>query len=108
MPSASCYSSSNVDYVFMLMMTTLMPICITFLLFLLFVSEKLYGYIWLHAQSQEEKAKSAVELVNRYFTLFLLLTYLVLPSVSSTIALAYSCSDVDPNDADNGQDYFLT
>lgn len=46
---------------------------------------------------------------SQYVSYFFLLTYLVLPSVTTTIFQMFICTDVDPNNEDPGQnDLFLT
>lgn len=107
-PSATCYSTNKVDYLTTLMMTTLLPLFVAALLWFLYKCEVVY-YCLFGSENQNileiNVGKQAI--LGRYFTLFLMLTYVVLPSVSGTIAQAYSCTDVDPSDVALGEDYYL-
>lgn len=107
LPSAECYSDKPLDYVDTLMMTTILPIIVSLIIFIICMTELLMMRKH-HDGNSYEKSKKHNQIVSRYFTVFLLLTYLVLPGVSSTIAGAYSCTDVDPDDVGSGNDSYLT
>lgn len=107
MPSAECYSTGRIDYVDTLLMTTLLPIMVSGVIFLGGCFE--LAYFDYHFKGNEiEARKQHRKLFSRYITLFLLLTYMVLPSVSSYIAAAYACTDSDPDNVDPGTDFYLT
>lgn len=107
-PSASCYSTEKVDYVTTLVMTTMLPILVSLFIFVLYACEWLYFRVTSRSnKSPQEIVDVEQGLVSRYLFLFLLLTYMVLPSVSSVIAQAYSCTDIDPSDVAPGEDYYL-
>lgn len=59
-------------------------------------------------KTPKQKHRDYKRIIGQYVTLFLLLTYMVLPSVSSTIANAFSCTNVDPDNVDGGDDSYLT
>ena len=61
--------------------------------------------------NQEEQmrqwSKCRRELKFRYYSWFFFLTYLILPSVATTIFGMFPCKNVDPYGEDNLDDYFL-
>lgn len=62
--------------------------------------------VYVNPNEGNEQIKS---LTGHYITLFLLLTYAILPNVSSTIAGAVPCTAVDPNSVDNNiGNHYLT
>lgn len=107
MPSAECYSTDRFDYADTLMMMTLMPMLVALVILFIALAELVIMERSHHGDEHEKRTKHN-KIVSRYFTLFLLLTYLVLPSVSTTIAGAYACTNADPDNVDNGTDIFLT
>ena len=62
--------------------------------------------------SKEEIASIAIEtskLRDKYMNIMLFISYLILPSVTTTIFQIFLCTDVDPNNEDTYQyDYYLT
>jgi hypothetical protein len=54
-------------------------------------------YQGLSRQSQKELDEEIGGMISRYFSLFLLITYLVLPSVTTTIAGAVPTVNIDPD-----------
>lgn len=106
--SGECYVDEKIDYVSSLVISTLIPLAITVLLLLSFAGNSLLYHFYTHEGiTAEEKRKRHQNLVSQYFTLFLLLTYFVLPGVSSTIAQAYSCINIDVDNVAEGDDLYL-
>lgn len=103
--SMTCYTDGY-DFVSTLLFTTLFPIGLSLLLLLAAAVEA-----WRCSMSTRVASEKRVEyhrVVNQYFTLFLLLTYIILPSVSATIASSFGCTDADPDDVVDGDDLYLT
>jgi hypothetical protein len=89
--SPQCYASRRLDYIDNMVMQTLTPIVVILLLVLCFgihVTKLVRGGA-THADIQT--------IVGRYATFFFLITYLVLPTVTVTIAGSVYCIDVDPD-----------
>jgi hypothetical protein len=89
--SPQCYASRRLDYIDNMMMQTLTPIAVIAILLLCFA---------LHVMKlvRSHTSHDAIEgIVGRYATFFFLITYLVLPTVTVTIAGSVYCIDVDPD-----------
>jgi hypothetical protein len=89
--SPQCYASRRLDYIDNMVMQTLTPIVVILILLLCFgihVTKLVRGGA-SHADIQT--------IVGRYATFFFLITYLVLPTVTVTIAGSVHCIDVDPD-----------
>jgi hypothetical protein len=85
--SPQCYS--RYDYVDQLILQTLAPICVVVLLLI---------SLMLHLiANRNEGTDSRSQIITRYLTLFFILTYLVLPSTSTTIFGAFTCRSIDPD-----------
>ena len=86
--SPQCYTSF--DYVDKLLMTTLTPICIEIVVCICFLAHIAY------------KSRAGWHpgdfgaIVSTYVSFFLVVSYLVLPSVSTTIFGSFNCVSVDP------------
>ena len=111
------------DFVDSLIFTTVWPMICGGLLFVVCVSETFYKRRCKRrkAESEPDKEKSSKlrqnlkfeyvvvsrKMKQKYFTLFLLLIYCVLPSVTTTIFAMFPCVDVDPEKVDGLDDYYL-
>ena len=95
-----------------LIMVTMAPICAVCLLVVAFV----FSYSSARRAIQDDrnrkkgdKQRKFNEIKARYLGYFFYLTYLVLPSVTTTISQMFVCTDVDPAREDPEQeDWFLT
>jgi hypothetical protein len=58
-------------------------------------------------KSKEDVKKIYNELKDRYTNLLFYLSYVILPSVTSTIFETFLCENIDPYDEDGGADYYL-
>ena len=93
-------------------MTTMAPMGIVCLMVIAFV----YEYSGLRKKIQKnvnrkrgEKARLFSELRDKYVSYMFYLTYLVLPSVTSTIFQMFICTNVDPEKEDQSDsDFYLT
>jgi hypothetical protein len=95
-----------------LVLTTLAPIMLSILLCMFFFIE--YGnqrrQIQRNKQRQKgEKAAAFNRIKEKYLNYFFYLSYLVLPSVTTTIFQTFLCTDVDPDREDSDEsDSYLT
>ena len=103
----SCVSPT--DYVDTLMFSTLWPLMFGALLFVIFVGH----FFWERriVLRTYDKRKIGFQMYHlsarlriKYFTLFLLLTYFILPSVTTSIFAMFPCMNVDPDGVDDLDD----
>ena len=95
-----------------LYVVTLVPIGIAACFLTAFVCE--YSYVrkkimsnWFRTRG--EKGRAFNDIKTKYLSLFFYLTYLILPSVTTTIFQMYLCTDVDPDNETPGADnWYLT
>ena len=68
-------------------------------------------YVWIREKSRvTKKDKSPTDssgVKSNYFMAFLVFTFLILPSTTVTIVEVFSCKDVDPDDAADGDDRYM-
>ena len=83
---------NDVDYIDFMVVMTLLPIGISFLIFFTYTIE----FRFLHFRSLPKDSVG-----NKYLLAFLWLTYLVLPYVTTTIFAMFICTNIDPDDEDN-------
>ena len=95
--SPQCYA--RYDYVDQLIVQTLAPICVMLLL--------LFSFIIHMISMRKEDKEIRSQIVTRYLTLFFFLTYLVLPSTSTTIFGAFTCRSIDPDNTVPGTPQYL-
>jgi hypothetical protein len=91
--------------------TTLVPIAISFLLFLAYSMEINWSELQVRRGHRDSQvvSKSKELSKSRYLNFFFYLTYLVLPSVTTTIFQMFICTNVDPNGEDDAlYDSFLS
>ena len=91
--SPQCYTTF--DYVDRIMLTTISPLIIITVLFLVF---------FLHVLIRRKHWRSVI---GRYISVFLFITYLVLPSVSTVIFGAFACDNIDPDNVMPGIPTYL-
>lgn len=127
----TCLSAKRYDYVDTLQFATVLPVVITAILYIMYAIE--VQIVWHHARRQNLLVTRSMEegsrkessqkvkvnndeahdkikgLTGHYVSLFLLLTYTVLTSVSSTIAGAIPCIQIDPDNVDStmGNKYLI-
>jgi len=118
--SMSCLSSKRYDYIDTLMFATVLPVVVTAVLYAMYIAEvrivrneTMARNLSLAAGGGVSRLSSKVKtnnteavdkirgLTGHYISLFLLLTYTILTSVSSTIAGAIPCVQVDPDGVDS-------
>lgn len=116
----ACYSSTLLDYLSTLLFVTIGPIVVIAIMAIMYNMDMAYirWYKKIYRNDPEDMAsglnahgRERVEnLKNKYAVLFFLITYTILTSVSSTIAAAYACTNIDPDNVlPEGVDkYYLT
>ena len=95
--SPQCYY--KYDYVDKLIFETSTPIIVVAFMGIAF------GFHMRASRNDDSKLQSP--LITRYLTLFFLLTYLVLPSATTTIFGAFTCRSIDPGNVLPGTPHFL-
>ena len=95
--------SYNIDFVDTLMVTTLAPI--------IFGACLAIGFYVQYSIQKNNQMKSPLELkktlMRRFVYTFLLASFVILPSVTTTIFAMFPCENIDPNNEDNLPDYYL-
>ena len=96
-------SYEGADYVDVLLLVTVIPIVITILWYFLYCGCYLVVVYWGHGKT----ASLCHSLKVQFFSIFLLFTYLVLPSISTITVGAINCRNVDPDGAVGSSLYYL-
>ena len=107
----------NADYVDIIQIVTLVPIGLVFVMVITFYIRHVFSLLCTFSfYSGDEKARqsfidsekvAANRIKARYFSLFLMMSYIVLPGVSTTIVDAILCRNVDPDDVVPGDNHVL-
>jgi predicted histidine transporter YuiF (NhaC family) len=109
--------SFSLTYVDQMKIMTILPFIFTIFIYLLYAIH--VKYIKRSNQRQMEGAnnKDVQTMSNmkmdiqhtkdRYFVAFLVMTYLVLPTVCTIIFKTFLCENIDPNNLDDLDDWFL-
>ncbi len=100
------------NFVSTILYTSLGPIFVSVFLLFAFVIE----FLWVRYTIQKKKnrtkgmkKKAFHETKSKYLNYFFYLTYLVLPSVTTTLFQWFICTNVDPDNEDNDHyDWYLT
>jgi hypothetical protein len=124
-PFACSYKFDHVDY---LITTTLSPFLFTIMIFIAGIAEFIIkSKIIIKPENNPQDTESNsiandileyhakkkdlwTQIEFRYFSIFLFMTYLILPSTTATIFTMFICQDIDPGNADPasyGVDNFL-
>lgn len=101
----------KLDYMGILLVATVGPLIVTGLLVVCLLLESVVwtGKVYGKSLSKEEKTFQLMRMAVRYLDYWFYLTYLILPSVSTTIFQAFICTDIDPNNEYPGENkYYLT
>lgn len=96
----SCAGGESYDAIDSLVVNTLYPIVVVALLW---IARSVHFYV----KGSKDASRQAL-ISGRYFNLFLVFTYLILPFTSVTIFQTFSCQDVDPDDVESGGDDYMT
>ena len=91
-----CYSEFN--YIASMEAATLVPILITGLVVCIYLANSISLHITLRQRQDEEQLQLAIKKLRvRFFSFFVMMSYLVLPGEAVKIIRMFSCMDVDPN-----------
>jgi hypothetical protein len=103
----SCLQSSRYTFIDKLVMVTLGPIALSLLIALIGAVE--YQRCAYRSRGDHNVKEALNKVTSRYLTMFLFLTYLVLPYVATTIFQTFLCTNVDPQNSDTDtSDLYLT
>jgi hypothetical protein len=92
--------TNHYTFIDKLVASTLFPLALTLLLALLWLLEA--GWQATRSSWNDSRVQQQLDaLKDQYLTYFFFLTYLVLPSVSTTIFQTFLCTNVDPRGEDN-------
>jgi hypothetical protein len=90
----------NFTFIDKLIFTTVFPIILATALLVVGTCDVLYQR-YPYAVTDPERSRKVDAVKDQYLTYFFFLTYLVLPSVSTTIFQTFLCTNVDPRGEDN-------
>jgi hypothetical protein len=104
--------AAHYNFVSKLFINTLAPVVIGVVLTIAFLGEYLQKRWAIQnnlSRRKGEKRQAFESIKNKYFNLFLYISFLLLPGVSTIIFQTFSCTEVDPNgeDTDN-ESLYLT
>ena len=89
------------------MLWTLLPFVVTLIIVIMAVAEYKYKTI-NHILRTHDEEDIFTKVKDKYLFYFFFLTYLILPSVTTTLFRMYICTNIDPNDEDSNEyDYYL-
>ena len=103
--------SHRMDFVENLLVTTLAPIFLLLVLSSFLVGQILY-YRWQissgNSENKDEEIRDQTKRLKfQYFNVFLILSFLVLPSITTTIFQMFPCKNVDPGNEDDMPNTYL-
>jgi uncharacterized membrane protein YidH (DUF202 family) len=103
----TCAARANYTFIDKLVMVTLGPIALSLLIALIGAVE--YQRCAYRSRGDDNMTEALNKVTSRYLTMFLFLTYLVLPYVATTIFQTFLCTNVDPQNNDtDASDLYLT
>lgn len=96
----TCNAHGGYDAIDSLVVNTLYPVLVIIILWLAQT---------VHVKLKSElKAAELSRISTRYFNMFLIFTYLILPFTSVQIFQTFSCRDVDPDNVVSGGNFYMT
>lgn len=93
----TCAVDNSYDAIDSLVVDTSYPVVVVGVLWVLF-----RAHLWMKA------GENSSALAARYFNIFLLFTYLILPFTTAKIFQIFSCQNVDPDNVVEGDDHYMT
>jgi hypothetical protein len=97
--SPECFT--KYDYIDTMIVQTIAPLCIVTVVFFA------YGTQLARMRLTRASDEKISRMTTKYVTFFFLITYLVLPSVTTTIFGAFVCENIDPDNLKPGTPTFL-
>jgi hypothetical protein len=95
--SVQCYTTSY-DYVDRMVDVTMIPVALVLVLVVCFLVHRAYLI---------SKKREWERIIQRYVSMFLFITYLVLPGCTTTILKVFECTNADPESLLSGEQYYL-
>ena len=99
------------DYVDGLQYSTLAPILVALFMFFLYCIRYVHIVCGRYTEESYDRKAEILKRIfsagGKYFTALLLLTFLVLPGVTTTILGSYQCLNVDPDGVTGAPQLFL-
>lgn len=102
--------SGRFTFIDQLVLTTLAPLVIVLILVIAFFLEYAYHRHKIQqnrSRRKGEKASKFNEVKERYSNYVFYLTYLIMPSVTTTIFATFICTSIDPEDEEGGDYLYL-
>ena len=93
----TCAANDSYDAIDSLVVDTSYPIVVVGILWVIFKA-----HVWLTS------CEDSSALAARYFNIFLVFTYLILPFTTAKIFQVFTCQNVDPDDVIEGEDLYMT
>ena len=104
--------SANFTFIDTLIMTTVAPMIVGAMLFVMFIFEYTFERKKIQANKERKKGdkkKAFNRIKSAYTNYFFYLSYLILPMVSTTIFKMFICTNIDPHNETSGEsNYYLT
>jgi hypothetical protein len=98
---------STYTFIEKMILWTLLPFVVTLIIFIMAVAEYKYK-TRNNALRTHDDEDIFTEVKDKYLFYFFFLTYLILPSVTTTLFRMYICTNIDPNHEDHNEyDYYL-
>ncbi len=98
---------SNYTFVQKLIFWTLLPFAVTLIIAIMAVAEYIYKTRYNSFRTHDEE-DILTKIKDKYLFYFFFLTYLILPSVTTSLFRMYICTNIDPNHEDHNQyDFYL-
>jgi hypothetical protein len=97
--------AAQYDFVFKLYINTMVPVMIGIVMVIGFLLEYLVQRRRIQSNSNRQKGdkrKAFEKIKNKYVNVFLYISYLMLPGVSTIIFQTFTCIEVDPDGSDEG------
>lgn len=102
-------TTANFDFIENLIITTLFPIGLCLGLYLtMFVEYTITKYLSIRRQEVLDEQVLFAIVQNKYFNYIVYVTYLVLPSVTTTIFQMFICTNIDPEHETDDDSLYLT
>ena len=91
----------KLDYIDFLLIDTLYPLVLLLVLFVMCALHRAY----MRCNGSARDAEAKVE--SYYLAIAVAFTYVILPGTSTSIFRTYPCQNVDPDDSDSGDNWFM-
>ena len=104
----SCFFGGKFDFIDRLLFDTIYPVVVLAILYFIYRCHSYLKYSKSSNVTNDNEQKNQMEILHgRYFEIYLLFIYIILPSLTARIFQTFSCRSIDPDDVDDGDNYFL-